>query len=335
MQSVSFRAGDTIIAEGDDGDTAFFIVSGSVEVSIGAQGEERIGTLGMGEVFGEMSLIEPGPRSATVRALTDTECLATSYEEFISAIEENPERAVGFMKTLVRRLRQMNESVGSSGSRQTGLARNVARLAVPEGPTSSRPRGVRPLLDDAVVTPPFEARGLISRDAAIADDRLSSFARPSSGNHTGHRESLRSLSSQPAPHAAAIVVIVLPERDAQTRFLERDDDQVHRRQGQDDERERQNLAERQRRAEVYEGHADVHRVARPGICAAGDKKRGLPDRIEGSCVVRREVPALLSDRASPKIAIATPIQRTPGALIQSGSHPLRRVKPHPARNATA
>src|SRR5271157_2031992 len=73
------------------------------------------------------------------------------------------------------------------------------------------------------------------------------------------------VSSQPAPHAAAIVVIVLPERDAQTRFLERDDDQVHRRPGQDDERERQNLAERQRRAEVYEGHADVHRVARPGM----------------------------------------------------------------------
>jgi CRP-like cAMP-binding protein len=40
-------------------------------------------------------LIEPGPRSATVEAKTDVECLATSYEEFIAAIGEDPQRAVG------------------------------------------------------------------------------------------------------------------------------------------------------------------------------------------------------------------------------------------------
>jgi CRP/FNR family transcriptional regulator, cyclic AMP receptor protein len=68
-----------------------------------------VGRLETGEVFGEMCLIEPGPRSATVIAACDTECLAASYQDFITAIEENPERAVGFMKTLVRRLRQMNE----------------------------------------------------------------------------------------------------------------------------------------------------------------------------------------------------------------------------------
>lgn len=137
MQSVSFRAGDTIIAEGDDGDTAFFIVSGTVEVSIGAKAR-LIGTLGMGEVFGEMSLIEPGPRSATVRALTDTECLATSYEEFISAIEENPERAVGFMKTLVRRLRQMNDLLEAPGSSKRGL-RGMLRDWQSEGPNKLDP----------------------------------------------------------------------------------------------------------------------------------------------------------------------------------------------------
>ena len=61
-----------------------------------------------------MSLIEPGPRSATVTACSDTECLAASYQDFIAAIEENPERAVGFMKTLVRRLRKMNELLEST-----------------------------------------------------------------------------------------------------------------------------------------------------------------------------------------------------------------------------
>ncbi|HSU99802.1 MAG TPA: cyclic nucleotide-binding domain-containing protein [Roseiarcus sp.] len=110
MQKVAFKAGDTIIREGDDGDTAFFIVSGAVDVAVGRGANPSIvGRLQTGEVFGEMALIDPGPRSATVTAACETECLAASYQDFVSAIEENPERAVGFMKTLVRRLRKMNE----------------------------------------------------------------------------------------------------------------------------------------------------------------------------------------------------------------------------------
>ena len=76
MQTVKFNAGDTILSEGEDGDTAFLIVSGSVEVSVGEGARAKtVGTLIAGDVFGEMSLIEPGPRSATVKAVTDTECL--------------------------------------------------------------------------------------------------------------------------------------------------------------------------------------------------------------------------------------------------------------------
>jgi CRP/FNR family cyclic AMP-dependent transcriptional regulator len=118
MQNVAFKAGETIIREGDEGDTAYFIVSGAVDVTIGHGAKARmVGRLETGEVFGEMCLIEPGPRSATITAASDTECLAASYQDFITSIEENPERAVGFMKTLVRRLRQMNELLecGSPG----------------------------------------------------------------------------------------------------------------------------------------------------------------------------------------------------------------------------
>jgi CRP-like cAMP-binding protein len=122
MQTVAFRAGDTIIAQGDEGDTAFFIVSGSVEVSIGQGKRARtLGVLNAGEVFGEMCLIEPGPRSATVKAATDVECLATCYEEFIKAIEGQPERSATFMKALVKRLRRMNELMESVGPDRRGL----------------------------------------------------------------------------------------------------------------------------------------------------------------------------------------------------------------------
>src|SRR5579871_5266561 len=110
MQSVRFKARETILSEGEPGDTAFLIVSGSVEVTIGEGTKAKfVGTLDAGDVFGEMSLIDPGPRSATVKAVADTECLVTSYDEFIATAQADPDRAITFMKTMVRRLRQMNE----------------------------------------------------------------------------------------------------------------------------------------------------------------------------------------------------------------------------------
>ena len=122
MRTVRFKAGEPVINEGDAGDTAFYIVDGSVEVSIGLGKKERtVGTLKAGEIFGEMSLIVPGPRSATVRAATDVECLETSYDEFIGAIQSNPSYAVEFMKTLVQRLRQMNAMMESLGPRRRGI----------------------------------------------------------------------------------------------------------------------------------------------------------------------------------------------------------------------
>lgn len=107
MRTVNFRAGDTIITEGEDGNTAFLIVSGSVQVSIGPEERAKIvGMLGAGDVFGEMSLIEPGPRSATVKAVTNAECIATSYDEFVPSIQHDPQRSAELMRTLVRRLRE-------------------------------------------------------------------------------------------------------------------------------------------------------------------------------------------------------------------------------------
>ena len=109
MQTVKFRAGDTIISEGEDGNTAFFIVSGSVDLSVGQEATAKtVGTLGAGDVFGEMCLIEPGPRSATVKAVTDAECVVTSYDEFIPSMQNDSQRGIMFTKALVRKLREMN-----------------------------------------------------------------------------------------------------------------------------------------------------------------------------------------------------------------------------------
>jgi alkyl hydroperoxide reductase subunit AhpC/uncharacterized protein (DUF924 family)/CRP-like cAMP-binding protein len=121
MQTVKFRAGDTIISEREDGNTAFLIVSGSVAVSVGQEPPTKtVGTLSAGEVFGEMSLIEQGPRSATVKALTDVECIATAYDEFIPSMQNDPHQASMFMKTLVRRLRGTNQLLSTGSAEVLG-----------------------------------------------------------------------------------------------------------------------------------------------------------------------------------------------------------------------
>src|SRR5690349_10176275 len=104
MRTVKFRAGETIISEGEDGEDAFLIVSGSVDVSVGKEAKaQTIGTLNAGEVFGELCLIEPGPRSATITAVTHAECVVVAYDEFIPLMQNEPQRAIFYMKSLVRR----------------------------------------------------------------------------------------------------------------------------------------------------------------------------------------------------------------------------------------
>lgn len=70
MKTEQFAAGVRIFAQGDYSEEAYRIVDGSVEISIN-EGRAKVilATLGVGEVFGEMGMIERMPRSATARAL--------------------------------------------------------------------------------------------------------------------------------------------------------------------------------------------------------------------------------------------------------------------------
>ena len=122
MPTLRFDAGEPIVSEGERAETAFLIVSGTVEVSVGEGKKSKVvATLGPGEVFGEMCLIEPGRRSATVRALTEAACRVISYEEFMASIQEDPADAIQFMRTLVQRLREANQQLASIDPRKSGL----------------------------------------------------------------------------------------------------------------------------------------------------------------------------------------------------------------------
>jgi CRP/FNR family cyclic AMP-dependent transcriptional regulator len=65
-----------------------------------------LGTLDSGEFFGEMAVIDDHPRSATVRALEETECVAIRRVDFLEVLQRRPQIAVQMLPVLVRRLRQ-------------------------------------------------------------------------------------------------------------------------------------------------------------------------------------------------------------------------------------
>jgi CRP/FNR family transcriptional regulator, cyclic AMP receptor protein len=103
MTERSFAEGDTITTEGKSGIGFFVIEDGNATVSIGGR---IVRTLGPGEHFGEVALIDSGPRSATIVATTDLGCRGMSAWEFRPFVEEHPEVAWALLETLVAMLRE-------------------------------------------------------------------------------------------------------------------------------------------------------------------------------------------------------------------------------------
>ncbi len=98
----SFAAGECIVTEGELGDELYIIMSGSVAIT---RGGEPVNTLMPGEAFGEISVLDAGPRTATAAALVETEVLAITSEEFYEILYEQAEIAEGVIRMLVKRLR--------------------------------------------------------------------------------------------------------------------------------------------------------------------------------------------------------------------------------------
>lgn len=122
MSRINYTAGQPIIEEGATGDTAFMIESGSAEVIVGeGKKAKRVATLEAGDVFGEMCLLDPGVRSATVKALSPLTCSVVTYDDLMSNLESNPSLALPYVKTLIMRLRQMNQLMADMDPKKRGL----------------------------------------------------------------------------------------------------------------------------------------------------------------------------------------------------------------------
>jgi CRP/FNR family transcriptional regulator, cyclic AMP receptor protein len=105
-----FSQGETIIREGTGGAAFYVIESGEVTVTIG--GDFRA-TLGPGDYFGEIALLDEGARIATVTATTDLECYGLTLWEFRPLVEANGVIGWKLLQTLARELRQVEGLLGS------------------------------------------------------------------------------------------------------------------------------------------------------------------------------------------------------------------------------
>lgn len=105
---VTRPAGTVLVDQGDLGREAFFIVEGTATVK---RNGRKVGTLGPGEAVGELSLLDHGPRTATVTADTDLVVLVLSSREFSGIVEEVPSVAHKLLGQLASRVRELDRQI--------------------------------------------------------------------------------------------------------------------------------------------------------------------------------------------------------------------------------
>ena len=111
MTQVKVSKGHTLFKEGDAGDRLFVVVEGKLKLgtSSGDGRENLLSILGPGDMFGELSLFDPGPRTATATAVTDSRVLALANDQVIGWVTAHPQVSLQLLKRLARRLRRTNE----------------------------------------------------------------------------------------------------------------------------------------------------------------------------------------------------------------------------------
>jgi len=109
----SFAPGETIVREGEPGDAAYILRTGRCEVRKVIDGETIVlRTMEAGEVFGEMAILAPGPRTATVIALEPTTLHVVTAETLEREVDAMKPWMGAFVRTLAKRFREREESKG-------------------------------------------------------------------------------------------------------------------------------------------------------------------------------------------------------------------------------
>lgn len=108
-QESFFQPGQIIVTQGTPGQAFYLILAGRVEI---LRDDKSLGAFGPGDFFGEMSLLDQAPRSATIKAIEQTQCLMLSSWDFKALLERHPSIAIKLLEVLSRRLRVADERIG-------------------------------------------------------------------------------------------------------------------------------------------------------------------------------------------------------------------------------
>ncbi|QPC43618.1 cyclic nucleotide-binding domain-containing protein [Kaustia mangrovi] len=122
-ERVRFEAGQELFHQGDPGDAAYVIISGSAEVVVDTQdGELAVATLDKNAFVGEIAILCDVPRTATVRAVGQLETLKIMKDHFLRMVAEFPEMAVEIMRVLAQRLSRTTAELTEARNRLGGAA---------------------------------------------------------------------------------------------------------------------------------------------------------------------------------------------------------------------
>jgi len=118
LEEGDYAPGDIIFRQGDKGSSLFIIEEGAVEIAFG-EGAANIvlATLFNGQYFGELSLFDGAPRSATARAVKPTHVIRLDRDDLVDFVHKNPAAALRIIEVMGDRLRQTNELMSRQVSR--------------------------------------------------------------------------------------------------------------------------------------------------------------------------------------------------------------------------
>jgi CRP/FNR family cyclic AMP-dependent transcriptional regulator len=116
-EEVQISEGATVFQKGELGKSLYVIVAGRVRVH---DEDQTFEFLNGGQVFGEMALLDPEPRSASITAMEDTQLMRLDQEPFYELLEEQGELARGMIKLLTRRLRARMQDLNELRLRMGG-----------------------------------------------------------------------------------------------------------------------------------------------------------------------------------------------------------------------
>ena len=113
MIEIKVPKGKTLFKEGEPGDRLYVVLDGKLKLgtSSGDGRENLLNILGPSEMFGELSAFDPGPRTATATAVTDSRLLALAHDQVIGWVTKHPEVSLQLLGRLSQRLRRTNESL--------------------------------------------------------------------------------------------------------------------------------------------------------------------------------------------------------------------------------